>query len=401
MTKLTPSRKTISRRSLFKIGGGAAIAAAGAHFLPSLLQPTSRASAASPKEYHLAATDGWLFLPGSVPTFHPDPWAPPPLTTYTFGFRDVTGLTDGQVEDQRGRVQAPAPVLWGNQEEETHIKLTNLGFALRPDLTDGHTIHFHGFRNAIPLYDGVPEMSIAVPTGRNFTYIYRPHDPGTYMYHCHFEDVEHVSMGMTGVVFVRPVLGPNYAYNDPATAFDREYPVLLTELWTQERFEAVHIQEHDWSDYKPDYWLMNGRSYPDTLEPNGDPMAPANEGTPLQFQPISSLITANVGQKVLLRFVNLGYQQQAMKLDGLNMRVVGKDATLLRGLDSLGVRGGPGSADLSYETDTIYIGPGESYDAIFTASAAGTYLLYNRNYAYLNNGGSSSYGGQMTKVIIS
>ena len=43
-----------------------------------------------------------------------------------------------------------------------------------------------------------------MPIGRDFTYFYRPHDAGTYMYHCHFEDVEHVQMGMTGMVFVRP-----------------------------------------------------------------------------------------------------------------------------------------------------------------------------------------------------
>ena len=36
------------------------------------------------------------------------------------------------------------------------------------------------------------------PIGRDFTYYYQPRQPGTYMYHCHFEDVEHVQMGMTG-----------------------------------------------------------------------------------------------------------------------------------------------------------------------------------------------------------
>ena len=75
---------------------------------------------------------------------------------------------------------------------------------MRPDLFDGHTLHWHGFVNAIPLFDGVPELSLAVPIGRDLSYFYRPHDAGTYMYHCHFEDVEHVQMGMTGMVFVRP-----------------------------------------------------------------------------------------------------------------------------------------------------------------------------------------------------
>ena len=89
---------------------------------------------------------------------------------------------------------------------------------MRPDLVDGHTIHWHGFVNAIPLFDGVPELSISVPIGRSFTYFYRPHDPGTYMYHCHFEDVEHVQMGMTGLLFVRPSQnGQAITYTDPST----------------------------------------------------------------------------------------------------------------------------------------------------------------------------------------
>ena len=47
-----------------------------------------------------------------------------------------------------------------------------------------------------------------------------------------------------------------------------------------------------------------------------------------------------------------------MTLAGIQMRVVGRDATPMRGRDG---------TDTSYETDTINIGPGESFDVIFTA----------------------------------
>ena len=110
---------------------------------------------------------------------------------------------------QRGLAQISAPVLAFDEydpvakDNAVRVSLSNLGLAVRPDLVDGHTIHWHGFVNAIPLFDGVPELSISVPIGRSFTYYYRPQDAGTYMYHCHFEDVEHVQMGMTGVR-VRP-----------------------------------------------------------------------------------------------------------------------------------------------------------------------------------------------------
>jgi hypothetical protein len=37
------------------------------------------------------------------------------------------------------------------------VTLTNLGLVQRPDLTDSHTIHWHGFDIPSPLNDGVPE----------------------------------------------------------------------------------------------------------------------------------------------------------------------------------------------------------------------------------------------------
>src|SRR5205085_9562505 len=153
--------------------------------------------------------------------------------------------------------------------------------------TDAHTLHWHGFRNVIPYYDGEPTGSVSVPVSQLFTYVYKPHDPGTYMYHCHVEDIEHVTMGMNGIVFVRaaqnktgnsagapiarqgglassPVLG--YAYNDGvalsdprSTAYDREYPMFLSEIWLEGHWNDAHIQESQWYNFKADFSLLNGR----------------------------------------------------------------------------------------------------------------------------------------------
>lgn len=391
----------ISRRGM--------LLAAGAVAGGWLLRDAAAGAAVAPT-IHLAATDGFISLPGNVAGVHPDPLAPAPFTTWGIGFRDVTALTTTQVKAQKGRLEAPAPMWWVNEMQDTRVQLTNLGLAVRPDLLDSHTVHWHGFRNAIPLFDGVPELSVAVPPGRAFTYFYRPRDPGTYMYHCHFEDVEHVSMGMTGIVFVRPkqnagapgIPAGRYVYNDGdgSTAYAREWGMFLSEAWTKERFEGAHIQEHDWSEYDADVWLLNGRSYPDTLAPNGGGNAPngdliAPTGHPkLKYQPLSSLVRCMSGEKVLLRLVNLGFQQHTMTLAGIPMRVVGKDATLLRGRDG---------TDNTYVTNAIHIGPGESVDAIFTAppvTAETVYLLYNRAYATLSNPGLTGLGGQVTQVRV-
>jgi FtsP/CotA-like multicopper oxidase with cupredoxin domain len=431
---------TLNRRRVLQFAAGGALAGLGASLLPGV-GDRLKAGAAPLNTLtvntfrHLASTDGWITLPGRVGLWAPDPFAPAPRTMFVFGFRDVTGLTDNQILAQKGKVQNPAPFLFFDELDNIQITLSNLGLAQRPDLTDSHTIHWHGFRNALPLFDGVPEMSIAVPIGRDFPYFYRPHDPGTYMYHCHFEDVEHVQMGMTSVVFVRPAQNKTgnaagapiarynggtaplgYVYNDGvavsdprSTAYDREYVMFLNEMWATAHYNDAHVQATDWSDYHADFYLLNGRSYPDTLAPNGGGNDPSTgdlippPGRPdLQYQPFTSLVQVNAGERCLLRFVNLGYTQAAMTLTGVPMHVVGKDATPRRGLDASGLRSGP---DTSYYTDTIYIGAGESYDAIFvappkTGSGYDTYLLFNHAYNSLTRPGGSGLGGQMTEIRV-
>jgi FtsP/CotA-like multicopper oxidase with cupredoxin domain len=239
------------------------------------------------------------------------------------------------------------------------------------------------------------------------------------MYHCHVEDVEHVHMGMTGLVFVRPLQDGNtslypsgrYLYNDGdgSTGFDREYAMFLSEVWAESHWADAHIQLPEWSDYHPDFSLLNGRVYPDTIEPNGsiDPFNPVRDadgdlipppGHPeLKYQPGSSLVTCKSGERVALRFSNLGFREAAMTTTGIPLTVVGRDATPMRGRDG---------TDTSYGTDTINIGPGESYDVLFTApthsGGAGpdTYLLHNRNYTRSANLAPGGYGGQTTEIHV-
>lgn len=365
------------------------------------------------KMLHLAATDGWVSMPAGSPPdlpFFPDSLAPTDRDTYVFGFRDVTNLTPAQVAAQRGKAQISAPMLAFDEEDDITITLTNLGLLVRPDLFDGHTLHWHGFVNAIPLYDGVPELSLSVPVGRELSYFYRPHDAGTYMYHCHFEDVEHVQMGMTGMVFVRPkqnngvpasgsipaIPAGKYAYNDGdgTTRYDREFAFMITELWSASHWRDAHIQVSDWTDYDPSFWLLNGRGYPDTIEANGrmDINGNLTSTDPrLQSQPNSSLVTCNTGERVLLRLSNLGYQNHTMSVDNIDLQIVAKDASLLKGRDGVS----------NYiTTNTVDVGPGESRDVIFTAPGPGEYLLYDRKYSYLNNGGGPGYGGMMTQIRV-
>ena len=404
-----------SRRSFLKATGFGALGTVVAGSVVGalgrgLIVPASAATTS----LSLAASDGYMTVPGR----ETDP-------VYIFGFVPVDpNLSVDQLEaTYKGHTKHTAPHLNFLQNDDIRITLTNLGLVQRPDLTDSHTIHWHGFDVPSPLNDGVPEVSIAVPIGKQVTYFYRPHREGTYMYHCHFEVVEHVQMGMTGIVFVRPLQDgasingfTKFAYNDGdgSTGYHRHFAILLNEVWKNFHDGDRDIQESIATDYNPQWFTLNGRCYPQTVLPNDDPSLPANLrigthnanfDTTDYSQPNSALIQVNPGERVLLRLANLGYQQHAMQLPGIPMHVIGQDASLLRN----------GTVDTSYWTNTLYIGPGEARDVLFDAPAyaaarpsgsdgRGNYNVYrfkNRDWRRLSNfGAPPGAGGMQTEVRV-
>jgi hypothetical protein len=109
-----------------------------------------------------------------------------------------------------------------------------------------------------------------------------------------------------------------------------------------------------------------------------------------------------------MRFSNLGFKEAAMTIDGIPMRVLGRDATLMRGRTD-GAH--PTGTDTSYVTNTINFNAGESMDVIITAPAftggSGSsgqgydlYMLYNRNYLRSNNLAPGGFGGQATEIRV-
>jgi Putative multicopper oxidases len=434
-----PRRLLLSRRALLKAGGLAAVAAGaaaggGPRLMGSVLTPPNALAADPPPNLKLVGTDGWISLPPTPSVFspslgvtvHPDGYAPDGKSTYIFGFANASGLADDVQFNLKNKAQHSAPLFWAKEGLDFRIQLTNVGLAQRPDLFDEHTVHWHGFKNVIPFFDGEPTGSVSIPQGQTFTYVYLSHDPGTYMFHCHVEDTEHVQMGMTGIVFVRPAQDGNlslypsgkYAYNDGdgSTGFDREFVMFLSEVFCDSHWADAHIQLPEWSDYRADFSLLNGRVYPDTLLPNGsiahndafvvnrdtDWNLIAPPGRPdLDSQPLSALVTCNAGERVLLRFANLGYMEADLTLTGLKVTVVGRDATPMRGRTGF---------NTSYGTNTLSFGAGESFDTILTAPAYSggsgssglgydTYVLYNRAYTRGDNLVGDG-GGQRTEIRV-
>ena len=341
---------------------------------------------------------------------------------YLFSYADVTGLPTKSKVQKEAAIQAgilahewPAPTIVLDEGDEFYLNLTNVGMLMRPDLFDEHTVHFHGFPQASTVYDGVPDSSISIGMGATLTYYYKINDPGTYMWHCHVEATEHMQMGMLGNLYIKPAQnklaagtvlngfthqnGFQYAYNDGdgSTYYDVEYPLQLGSFDGAFHDASENTQPLPFADMEDNYPMINGRGYPDTVDSRTTDFPPtegANNSVVPTSQPVSSLITANAGEKVLLRISNLSiYRYYTLQSLGIPMKVVGKDARLLRTA---------GGTDLYYDTNSVQVGGGESFDVIMDVplDASGkTFYLYSSNLAYLSND-EEPFGGMMTEIRI-
>jgi hypothetical protein len=342
----------------------------------------------------------------------------------------------------------PAPLMAIDEDDEFFLTLTNVGMIMRPDLFEQHTVHFHGYPNASSFYDGVPDASVAINIGGSFTYYYLAPDAGTYFWHCHITPPEHLQMGMVGQLYVRPrqnrvpvgnylydslsaqqgdnrtkcdsnqdilcsnplpaggatgtgptrASGVKYAYNDGdgSTAYDVEYPLQIHGFDPNFHFVGMTFNPEAFADMKDKYFLLNGRSYPDTVMPG--PMATqTTDGTMHFSQPLPAIINIPVGKRALLRISDLDVTEyQTLASLGIPMQVIGYNAKLLR--DQAG-------NNLYYTTNSITLAGGESLDVILDASDTTKYpqgsvfYLYTPNLDHLSND-AENFGGLMTEVRI-
>lgn len=371
--------------------------------------------------YNLFATDGFMRLPN-------DPTGTGPRKeVYVWGF--VGGLFKTQLLDDagkpigpativnpqfdtevpanldalRGTAVIPSPRIDMDSGDELYITLTNLGmFLAQNPVLDIHTIHIHGAHIATQM-DGVPETSWGVPVtlpGKpaiSITYYFKPENLGTYFYHCHQEASEHIQMGMYGSLIVYPsykslakvgirkckrcnrwflhgtltrippsATNRNFAYNDINTFFNSDWVLLLSDVdsvwhdavFAGDGFNAVN--------YRPDYWLVNGRAFPDTLLPTKLPPSLVPDfgySIPDGYDAYVKVSTGNpkTGRppdRFLFRLSNLGYQPVPFHVHGWHGLIVGKDTH-------------PRVADIrnpAHEMNfTTLVGSGESYDVLYTA----------------------------------
>jgi hypothetical protein len=210
-----------------------------------------------------------------------------------------------------------------------------------------------------------------------------------------------------------PATNPNYgqptkyAYNDGdgSTAYDVEYPIQIHGFDPNFHFVGMTFNPEGFVDMKDKYFLMNGRSYPDTVRP-GPQATQSSDGRVHYSQPLSSVINIPAGGRALLRISDLAVTEyQTIATLGVPMHVVGYNAKLLRDQEG---------NNMDYYTNSITIGGGESADVILDASDAGcgtsgcaaklypsgsVFYVYTPNLDHLSND-AENFGGLMTEVRI-
>jgi FtsP/CotA-like multicopper oxidase with cupredoxin domain len=362
--------------------------------------PDDPATPPNVKCVHLGAGDGFVTMADGRPL-------------YIFSFSDLTGVSPG-LAMMEGNLAAnfPAPTIEISEGDELYLSLTNVGMTIRPDLFDPHTVHFHGFPQASAVFDGVPDASISINMGYTVAFYYNLVEPGTFMYHCHVEATEHMQMGMLGNLFVHPAQdGTSFEYpagsgrsytrfvyndGDGSTGFDREIAIQIGSFDPDFHDASWGVQPLPFASMKDRYPMLNGRGYPDTVNPDPlDPPADNLNGGKVS-QPVSSLVRATRGEKVLLRISNLNVTNHyTLTALGLPMKVVGHGARQLRGA------GQGAGQNLHYDVTTVTLGGGESVDVLVDTGAvpAGTYFLYATNLNFLSND-AEDFGGMMTEFVI-
>jgi hypothetical protein len=203
---------------------------------------------------------------------------------------------------------------------------------------------------------------------------------------------------------------PEYVYNDgdASTCYDVVYPVQMHGFDPNFHFIGMTFNPEMFVDMNDKYFLLNGRSYPDTVAP-GPQATVTTDGQMHYSQPLPAIINIPVGGKASLRLVNLSVAEYfTLQSLGVPMHEVGFNAKLLRDQDG---------NNTEFYTNSITLGGGESLDVILDASddgcsaylgtgcaaklypAGSTFYLYEPDLFRLSND-AENFGGMMTEVHI-
>ena len=301
-------------------------------------------------------------------------------------------------------MQIPGPTLIVNQGATVTLTLTNN----LPAAAGSTSILFPGFD--VTATGGAPGvLTKEAVHGGTVTYSFVASTPGTHSYYSGTRPNLQVELGLYGALIVLPnftsgvpdgyskptglpdtcvALGSkppraadeldyrlaSAAYNNPAACYDREYLVQLAEM-----DPAIHRQADEQvladqqkaqqctaptgcmvvatEPYKAAYFLVNGRSMPDDLDPNYAPQYPR--------QPYNGNPHMHPGELTLIRVIGQGRMQHPLHEHANHVRLLARDGNLILSQTAGSTKlAGP----LLFTTTST---PGQTLDGIFQWTAKG------------------------------
>jgi FtsP/CotA-like multicopper oxidase with cupredoxin domain len=261
--------------------------------------------------------------------------------------------------DSAGGFQLPGPTLCVTSGKAVTVILHNT-------LPEATSIVFPGQKGvkadgapAQPKFDSGGSLTSLVqsadPTNGSVTYTFTAGSPGTYLYESGTDVNKQVQMGMYGALVVRPAGHPSQVNDRADSAFssDHEYVFMLSEVDPEVHLAVERNAPVDWSSYKARYFMINGRSMPDTLAPNHASWLPNQPyGALVHIKPYNA--TSNP-LPATIRYLNAGSVNYPFHPHGSDERVINRDGHALAG---------PNGEDLSYQKYDIDVGPGQTVDVL-------------------------------------
>ncbi|MFN8597519.1 MAG: multicopper oxidase domain-containing protein [Anaerolineae bacterium] len=254
----------------------------------------------------------------------------------------------GYAANSGDAAQLPGPTLVACAGDNITINLHNV------DIPSASSLAVHG-------QAGLAADMAGVTAGGSKGYAFTAR-AGTFVYQAGLtpDGPMQAAMGLYGALVVYPANGQAYSAN---SAFDAEQLVLMSEIDPALNgiAPAPVNTAFEMGDYAPKYWLINGKSYPQT-----DP------------------ISVTAGNRVLLRYANAGFEEHSMSLLGLNQSVIAMNGYL-----------SPFAHGAVAET----VPPGSTMDTLVTMPTGGQYPLYDGN-QHIDTNGANALGGMMTFINV-
>ncbi len=258
---------------------------------------------------------------------------------------------------------------------------TTVTVSLKNNLNEATSLVFPGQSDV--LADGNPSLPVTSGTrvtslapvaasgGGTMTYSFVADKPGTFLYQSGTDVDKQVEMGLFGAIIVRPAPitdtdGTHLtAYGTLATEYEanREYLHVFSQVDPALHLAVEKGKPFDWSKYSPKYFLLNGRSAPDTVSPNNAAWMPTQpQGSMVHVRPqVPAGVIDTSGlydhHPALVRYVNVMGTDVAFHPHGNTERVIAEDGQSFAGL---------GGQDMTYGKFLVDVGANRTADALFT-----------------------------------